>query len=171
MKRGDATSQTQGTILLVAITLILFAILLPILLGFLHLPEFKIRMIPEIFIITNIVHIDDVTGAMNYDSRMIILHTGSITYDNSKLKARLYRNDVPLDCVIETLRATDFMSTVHLGVQWIGKEGCSGNTWLPGERGVIDVKDGTFHPGDTARIDIIDKSTGEVISRHSYHVV
>ena len=62
------------------------------------------------------------------------------------------------------------MSTVHLGVQWIGRAGCSGDTWLPGEIGVFDLTDGTFHPGDTVQLDIIDKTTDEIISRHIYRV-
>ena len=170
MNSGNASTQSQATILLVAITIILFAILLPILLGFLHLPEFKIRMIPGIFVITNVLHIDDESGAFDYDSRVIVLNTGPATYNNKDLKARIYRNEVPLNCVIETLNGVDFISTAHFGVDKLKGPGCQGLTWLPGELTSINLNDGTLHPGDTVRIDIIDKTTNEIISRHSYRV-
>lgn len=170
MKREEAASQTQGTILFVAITIILFAILLPILLGFLNLPEFKIKMVPEIFVITSVLHIDDESGAFDYDSRVIVLNTGPGTYNNKDLKARIYRNEVPLNCVIETLNGVDFISTAHFGVDKLKGPGCQGLTWLPGEMISINLNDGTLHPGDTVRIDIIDKTSNEIISRHSYRV-
>jgi len=169
MRHDDAGSNSIGTILIIAVTIILAILVLLLCLRF-SIPKWNFTPIPAIFVITNVVHVDDYTGNMNYDSRLIVKHTGTKTYNNANLKASIYRNGKKLNCVIDTLRATDFMSTVHLGVQWIGYAGCSGNTWLPGEMSAIDLKDGTFRPGDTAQIDIIDKSTDEVISRHVYKV-
>jgi len=152
---------------MVAITIVLaFLVLL-----LFHLPalDYDMTPIPAIFTITNIFHDDEITGVMNYDSRMILLHTGTISYNNGDLKAKLFKNGQPVSCVIETLNGNDFISTVHLGVQWIGGAGCSGAMWAPGEMTAIDFMDGTFHPGDSVQIDIVDNSTNQIISRHVYH--
>ncbi len=168
MKNEDASSNNIAMILLVAIMFILVTLVLILCLRYLPLTEWKITMIPAIFTITNIIHVDDKTGKLNYDSRMIILHTGTTSYMNANLKAYVFRNGQPLSCVIETLNGNDFISTVHTGVQWIGYAGCSGTTWAPGEMSAIDFTDGTFHPGDLVQIDIIDKSTNTIISRHAF---
>ena len=169
MQRDSAGSPTIAIILLMVITLILAAIVAAMLLNMLSF-QYLVTPIPAIFVITNVIHVDDYNGKLNYDSRLIITHKGTISYKNSNLKAKVYRNGSPLNCVIETLNGNEFINTVHYGVQWIGYAGCSGATWTPGEMSAIDLNDGTFHPGDTAQIDIIDKSTNQVISRHSYRV-
>ena len=169
MHRESAGSPTTAIILLMVITLILAAIVAAMLLNMLSF-QYLVTPIPAIFVITNVIHVDDYNGKLNYDSRLIITHKGTISYKNSNLKATVYRNGKPLNCVIETLNGTEFINTVHYGVQWIGYAGCKGATWTPGEMSAIDLNDGTFHPGDTAQIDIIDKSTNQVISRHSYWV-
>ena len=152
---------------MVAITIVLALLVLLLF----HLPalDYDMTPIPAIFTITNIFHDDEITGVMNYDSRMILLHTGTISYNNGDLKAKLFKNDQPVSCVIETLNGNDFISTVHLGVQWIGGAGCSGAMWAPGEMTAIDFTDGTFHPGDSVQIDIVGNSTNQIISRHVYH--
>lgn len=151
---------------MVAITIILSLLVLL----FFHMPplDYDINPIPAIFTITNILHDDEITGVTNYDSRMILLHTGTISYENANLRANLFKNGQPVGCVIETLNGNDFISTVHLGVQWMGGAGCSGTIWAPGEMTAIDFTDGTFQPGDSVQIDIVDKSTNQVISRHVY---
>jgi len=166
----DAGSNTIATILLVAIVFILVTLVLILCIRFFPFPEWKTTTIPAIFVITNVVHVDEYTGHMNYDSRLIIRHTGTVSYNNANLRAFVYRNGKPLDCIIDTLNGHDFISTIHTGVQWIGYAGCSGTTWAPGEMSAIDLTDGTFHPGDLAQIDIIDKNADEIISRHVYHV-
>ncbi|OPY37694.1 MAG: hypothetical protein A4E35_01123 [Methanoregula sp. PtaU1.Bin051] len=170
MKNEDASSNNIGTILVVTTTILLAALVLILCTRYLYLTEWEISAIPAIFVITNVFHVDDYTGKMNYDSRIIVLHTGTKTYDNANLKAYIFRNGEPLGCAIETLNGNDFISTVHLGVQWIGYAGCSGATWAPGEMSAIDLTDGTFHPGDEVQIDIIDKSSNQIISRHKYRV-
>jgi len=171
MQYDDAASHPLGTVLMVAVTIIVCMLLLIICMGFLQIPEFRIASVPAIFVITSVVHVDDYTGAMNYDSRLIVKNVGTTTFKNAGLSAAIYRNGKPLNCVISTLNGNDFMSTVHYGVQWIGYAGVDDETWLPGEMSAIDLTDGTFRPGDTAQLDIVDKSTGEVISRHVYRVV
>lgn len=165
--RTDGTSQTIGSILVVAITIVLALLVLLLF----HIPalDYELTPIPAIFTITNILHDDEITGVTNYDSRMIVLHTGTVSYENANLKANLFKNGQPVSCVIETLNGNDFISTVHLGVQWIGGAGCSGTMWAPGEMTAIDFTDGTFQPGDSVQIDIVDKNMNQIISRHVYH--
>jgi len=169
MQRESANSHMMGIILMTILAIILAALVAAMLFNLLSF-QYSVTPIPAIFVITNVIHIDDYTGKLNYDSRLIVTHKGTISYDNSNLKATVYRNGKPLNGVIETLNGNEFINTVHYGVQWIGYAGCSGATWAPGEMSAIDLNDGTFHPGDTAQIDIIDKSTNQVISRHSYRV-
>jgi hypothetical protein len=165
---GDiAGSNSIGTILIVLITLILAALVLLLF----HIPslEFNISPIPAIFIITSIENIDEITGIMNYDSRLILLHSGSLNYNNGNLKASLFKNGQPVNCNIETMNGHDFISTSHFGIQWMGGAGCSDTSWTPGEMTAIDFTDGTFQPGDSVQIDIIDNTTAQIISRHVYH--
>jgi len=126
------------------------------------------KKIPEIFTITAIESIDEITGHLNYDSRVILLHTGEIAYQNKNLTAKFFRNGLPLSCAITTMNGHDFINTIHWGVQWIGGIGCSGATWSPGERIRIDFTDGTFHPGDKVQVDILDKNGNEIISRYIF---
>lgn len=170
MKNEDASSNNNGVILMVAVTVMLASMVLVMCLGFLTIPAFKIAMIPEIFVITAVLHDDSVTHAMQYDSRLIIRHTGTETYRNRDLKAVVYRDDVQLGCQILTLNGGDFPSTAHFGVENLRGPGCIGDTWLPGEMTEINLSDYTFRPGNTARIDIIEKSTNTIISRHRYRV-
>ena len=124
--------------------------------------------IPEIFTITAIESTDEITGHINFDSRVILLHRGVTDYKNNNLKARFFKNGQPVSSTIVTMNGHDFISSSHFGVQWMGGTGCSGATWSPGERICIDFSDGTFHPGEHVRVDIIDKEKDLVISQHTY---
>jgi hypothetical protein len=118
--------------------------------------------VPAIFKITSITH------GTNYDSIVVLLHTGSVTYTNSNLMAKFYKNEQLFHCDILTLNGHDFINTIHHGVQTIGGGGCSEKTWLPGERLTINFNDKTFHPGDLVRAEIYDATSGLIISRHSF---
>jgi len=124
--------------------------------------------VPAIFKITSISHTDEKTHATNYDSRVVVLHTGTTTYQNANLMAKFFKNDEPVRCTITTLHGEDFIPTHHYGIQTISGEGCKGATWLPGERVAFDFTDRTFMPGDLVRVEISDISTGEILSIHSY---
>jgi len=124
--------------------------------------------IPAIFKITSISHVDEKTGALNYDSRVIILHTGLAPFQNENLIAKFFKNEQPVPCKILTMHGEDFIPTHHFGIQTISGEGCKGTTWLPGERVALDFNDKTFHPGDLVTAEIYDTTTGKIISRHSY---
>jgi hypothetical protein len=153
---------------MVAVTILLA--LLVILLFQMPSLEYTIGMVPAIFTITRIDNVDEITGHLNYDSRVMLIHTGTLNYQNNNLKAKFYRNGQPVNAYIATMNGHDFISTSHAGVQWMGGSGCSGSMWTPGEMTAIDFTDGTFHSGDSVQVDIIDKSTSRVISRHVYRM-
>ena len=164
-RTDNAVSDSFGVILMVAVTFLLALLVLLLI----NIQPFGWNMekgIPEIFTITVIESTDEITGHLNYDSRVILLHTGGKTYQNNNLTAKFFKNGQMVPGTIITMDGHDFISTSHYGVQWMGGSGCSGATWSPGERICIDFTDGTFHPGDTVRVDITDKNSDIIISRH-----
>jgi hypothetical protein len=167
MQRDSATSPAMGNILMLVIVIILAAILVAMILS---MPLLQYSFTPAIFIITSIESVDEITQQSSDDSRVILLHTGTAIYQNKNLKAQFYKNGIQVDANIGTMNGHDFISTSHNGVQWMGGMGCSGVTWTPGEMICIDFSDETFHPGDSVRVDIIDKSMNQVISRHIYRM-
>lgn len=160
----EAVSPQIGTILMVAITVLLAAL---IILMF-HLPEFDspIHPAPSFLEISGVYHTDE-HGILNYDSRVILLHNGSERLENAGLRAEFFRNGTKIPAVIETMNGNLFISTHHFGVQTIGGLGCSGIYWDPKEKIAIDFSDNTFHPGDTIRVDVFRKESGDLVSRHS----
>jgi hypothetical protein len=165
----EASSYPIAVILMVAITCMLALLILLMI----RIPPMSLNMereIPVIFEITSLESVDELTGHMNYDSRVLIRHTGIEDYPNKNLKGKFLKNTQPLTCSIGTLNGHDFISTSHTGIQWMGGSGCSGATWSPGEQICIDFSDGTFHPGDSIQLDIINKETNSTISRHFYKV-
>lgn len=166
-RNADASSYPVGIILLVAITFLL-ALLVLLMVQVQPFAWNGEKEIPAIFIITAIQGVDEITGHMNYDSRLLLLHTGTADYQNRNLTARIVKNGEPVSCTIATMNGHDFISTSHNGVQWMGGSGCSGETWSPQEKICIDFSDGTFHPYDVVQIDVIDKVTDVIISRHAF---
>jgi len=169
-KNADASSYPVGVILLVAITFVL-ALLVLLMVQFQPFVFTMEKEIPAIFTITSIQGVDEISGHLNYDSRLILLHTGTADYQNRNLKAAIMKNGERVPCTINTMNGHDFISTSHTGVQWMGGSGCSGDTWSPREQISIDFSDGTFHPGDLVKIDIIDRITDKTISRHVFRYV
>jgi hypothetical protein len=168
-QEDEASSYTIAAILLVAITCLLATLILLMI----WIPPLSLHMereIPVIFAITSMYNVDELTGHLSYDSRVLIRHTGNEDYINKNLKAKFFKNNQPVTCSIETLNGHDFISTSHTGIQWMGGSGCSGVSWSPGEQICIDFSDGTFHPGDSIQMDIIDKKTNSTLSRHFYTV-
>jgi len=166
-RQDAASSYPIGVILLVAITFLLALLVLLLI----QIQPFAWNIeteIPKIFTITSIKSVDELTGNLNYDSRVLLLHNGKTDVQNKNLKARFLKNGHLVSCTISTMNGHDFISTSHTGVQWMGGSGCSGATWSPGEQICIDFADGTFHPGDKIQMDIIDKVTNVTISRHRY---
>lgn len=161
-----ATSKVIGTILMVALTILLAVLVLLMI----HLPPLSFDGgPPAIFQIRDVHHRSDRSPhPLNYDSRIVLIHNGTKSYENGRLKAEFYLNNRLLNARASTLNGHQFISTRHNGIQWIGGSGCSGTTWEPGEQLVIDFTDGTFHQGDHVQVDIIDAITNMVISRHCH---
>jgi hypothetical protein len=162
MDRRQAVSHNLSTILLVAITILLVAMLALLF----HMPQFNYVYTPSFLEINRVFHVDE-QGRLNYDSRVVLFHNGTMRYENDNLNATFFRNGVQLPCVISTLNGYKFVSTHHLGVQTMGGMGCSGSFWEPHARIAFDFTDNTFRPGDTIRVDIYSKSTNRLISRFS----
>ena len=160
-----AVSQPVAIILLVAITILLAALVLLLI----HLPSFDVGAMatPSSLQILRVYHTDE-TGHLNYDSRVILVNNGTTMLENKDLKAEFFRNGTKIPAMVETMNGDLFISTHHYGVQTMGGLGCSGPTWLPKEKISIDFSDGTFHPGDWIRMDILEKPAGKLVSSHVF---
>jgi flagellin-like protein len=161
----NAVSQPIAVILLVAITILLAALVLLLI----HLPSFDLGIVatPSFLQIIRVYHTDE-TGHLNYDSRVILVNNGTKTLENKDLKAEFFRNGTKIPAIVETLNGDLSISTHHYGIQTLGGLGCSGPTWLPKEKISIDFSDGTFHPGDRIRVDILEKNAGKLVSSHMF---
>lgn len=164
--KDSALSPQIGTILMVAIVLILAAL---VLLLAPSLPEWNLSIFtPEpSFIEIKVIHHKSETGAMIYDSRVTLYHNGTLMYANNDLYAVFYKNQQKLPCIVETLNGHLFIPTHHFGVQTLGGAGCQGTYWSPKEKIALDFSDGTFHPGDQVTVEIYQKPKCTLISRYS----
>jgi flagellin-like protein len=160
----EAVSPQIGTILMVAIVVLLAAL---IILMF-QLPDFSdpIHPIPSFLEISGVYHTDE-HGILNFDSRVILLHNGTERFENGGLRAEFFRNGTKISAFIETMNGYEFISTHHYGVQTMGGLGCSGLYWNPKEKISIDFSDNTFHSGDLIRVDIFNKESEVLVSRYS----
>lgn len=160
---NEAVSPQIGTILLVAICILLAALIILMC----QFPDFSIQVhpTPSFIEIAGVYHTDE-RGVLNYDSRVILLHNGSERLRNANLRAEFFRNGTRIQAVIETMNGNDFISTHHFGVQTMGGLGCSGQYWDPQEKIALDFSDRTFHPGESIRVDIFWKASGELVSRY-----
>jgi flagellin-like protein len=161
--RRDAVSPVLGVAIMVVVTVILAAIIYALFFQPIKLcdpfPSADIKILE--------IHDYNKGGhTLVYASRVLLQNTGTKMYRNRRLAAQFYRDEVPVKCHIETLHGTDFIPTIHNGVKTMGGAGCSLEHWEPNEKVLIDLRDRTYMPGQTARVDIIDKDTGCVISRH-----
>jgi hypothetical protein len=160
---SDANSHLIAIVLMLVILFAFAALVLAMLMMF---ASFSLgggeEEVPAIFKITSITH--------DGDSIVVLSHTGPVTYNNSNLMAKFYKDDKLLHCDILTLNGHDFISTVHHGVKTMSGAGCKGSTWLPNERIALDFSDGTLRPDDMVMAEIYDTTTGLIISRHSFRV-
>lgn len=169
-KTDDASSHPIGVILMVALTIMMSAL---VLLLMVQLPHSYDDSVPAIFIITNIRHVDE-NGVLNYDSYLVMVNAGTTGYRNKNLYVKTYVNGDPVPARIVTLNADAFISSVHTGVETIGGVGTEGSKtsslsqWYPGQHIRIDYSHGTFHPGDLVKIEVYDSLTKQIISRHTY---
>jgi len=165
MSGDEGASNPLGIILILAITFVIAAVIFSQLL---QMPAIFNSTPPVVFEITKIRHVND-NGVLTYDSRVMLINVGNEDYKNKNLMAKIYRNNIPLTFVMGSLNGNDYIAHYHTnGVDIMGGPGCSGTTWSPGEMLYIDFKDRTFHPEDSVRIEIYDKTTNQIISSDTY---
>jgi len=160
-----SVSPVLAEILMIAIILILAVLVLLLF----HLPsfEFGTSKPPTFLQIKSVYHVNEY-GYLNYDSRVILIHNGTESYENNNLFAVFYRNGEEVSCNIETMNGYDFISSPHYGVQTMGGTGCSGSCWSPHEKIALDFTDSTYHPGDLIKVEIFQRPLNKLISSHSY---
>jgi hypothetical protein len=163
---GD--SQTTGVLVMVALTVMLGAILLALLLGFITWFGPGDPLVPSFIEIRTVYHNNEF-GVRNFDSRVLLFHNGTVAFANDDLRADFFRNGEKLDCVVTTFNGHNFISTHHFGVQNMGGMGCSDLKWNPREKILLDFTDGTFHPGDSVRMDVYYKPSDTLISSFVYN--
>lgn len=161
-----ALSHTHATLLMVVITVVLAAILLLMLLSM--IPSWSWAEPAELppIIITEIVHTSTETGKLTYASRVFLLNNGSTVYKNDDLKAIFYRDGQRVRTV-QTLNGHLLIPSQHYGVRYLKGQGCRSPYWNPGEVMEVDLRDQTLIPGAKVTVEIVDKQTDEVISRHT----
>lgn len=160
-----ALSHTHAALLMVAITVILAALVLLMALAMIPSWSWAEPPLPPI-VITGISHASGETGKMTYASRVFLLNNDSTVYENDCLKAVFYR-DGQRARTVQTLNGHLLISSHHDGVKYIEGEGCRSPYWNPGEEIVVDLTDGTLVPGVMVTVEIVDKRTEKVISKHS----
>jgi hypothetical protein len=159
-------------ILLIGIVIVLAALILAC---FLFIPSwFDEPVVDSPYKITEIKHTDLKTGLLNYESYLVLNNTGTIIKQNKNLYVKTFVNGKEANCNIPTLNGDQSCGSNHIGVERIGGLGTTGglakstSCWYPGQEIWINYENGLFHPGDTIRIDVYDKTTGKIISRDTW---
>ncbi len=160
-----ALSDTHGTLLMVAVTIILAALVLLMVLAMIPSWSWMEPADPPI-VITEIAHTSKATGEFTRASRIVLLNNGSTAYENDGLKAIFYKNGQKV-CTVQTLNGYRLIPSHHYGVKTLGGEGCRNSHWNPGEELELDLTDHTFYPGIQVTVEIMEKQTGKIISKHS----
>lgn len=155
-------SHTHAVLLMVAITVILAILLLLMLLGMIPSWSWAEPPLPPI-VITEIVHTDAGTTCA---SRVYLLNNGSTVYENDCLRAVFYR-DGQRFCTISTLNGHRFISSHHIGSQHLKGPGCRSHYWNPGEVMEVNLNNDTLPPGVMVTVEIVDRLTGKVVSKHT----
>jgi hypothetical protein len=113
---------------------------------------------------------DDRTGTSSTTTAGYPPELGTTDLPNRLITAAFYCDGVRVRCNLESFHGTDVPGgAIHTGFEKMGGEGCSGETWEVGTVVLIDFNNGSFLPGQTVRVDIIDTGTGCVISRDIFH--
>ena len=158
----DGVSPVIATLLLIALTLILCAVLAACVMCYTP-SELSPSYPPEILAIESIDHYNN--GTLTFASKVTLRNIGTKKLRNANYSADVYINGEEQFIIIKTLQAHEFIDTHHFGIDLLYGCGPRGYEWESGNSGVFDLNDGTIHPGDSLRIDIIRKEDGKVISR------
>lgn len=172
LQSEQGSSVTQATILLVAITFALAAMILLISVPFPHsVPE---ENVPAIFVIMDIFH-HNKNGQMVEDGRVVLKNTGPDDYNNLNLYVITYVNGKKIPAEIPCLNLNEIKQTsFHHGIQYLEGYGASGtkenhNTiWVSGSTLSINYNDHSIRPGDTVTIEIYDTASNAILSRDTY---
>lgn len=156
-----AVSPIIGALLMVALVVLLALILL-------SLPHLCDPLPPTAIEVVLIHDYNEKGTVLNYDSRVLLRYLGTERLPNRPLSARFYVDDRLIKSEISTFHGESFIPTHHYGVERMEGLGCQGELWVPGAFVLIDIKDGTFRPGQAVRLDVADARTGCVISRDYY---
>lgn len=166
----DGVSPVIATLLLIALTLILCAVLAACLMNYCNISlTLSPSGPPEILAIESVKHHNN-DGVLTFASNVTLRNIGTELLWNSDYRAEVYIDDTKQFIIINTLKADEFIPTPHYGIKNLFGSGPNGYEWEPGNSGVFDLTDGTVQPGFTLRIDIIRKEDGEVISRSIFQV-
>jgi hypothetical protein len=160
-----STSEANGIVLLIAITIILAAIVLLLLIQFPAMWDHA--EVPTEFEISSLRH-TNLYGALNYESYMVLTNIGDTSWDNRKLYAKTYRNGVLLPCLIRTINGHDFIPLKPYGIDTMGGWGTHNYHWYPGMTIYVDYSQGTFHPGDVVKFEVYDRDTDRIISEDTW---
>ena len=158
-KKDSAVSPAIGTIIMIALTIILIYLLLSALLGM--IPDFTILQeeAPEYFI---------VTWSDSDNAILKLLNTGP-SIINQDYSAKFYVNEVLMDnIIVSTLSGYSFIPTQHFGVARLYGAGPRGLEWETNTSGFIDLSNGTFSSGDRVRVDIILNKDNSIYSSTTY---
>lgn len=156
MERDPAVSSVHGNLLMVIIVVIIAAILLLYVMGMMDGLGGTRTLAPPLIQITAVFHTKQ--GVMNLASQVAIENKYTVEYPNKDLQAEFLCNGKQLLANIFTLHGPGFIPTHHFGVSTIGGAGCSGDYFSPGEKILIDLKNGYYRPGDTVELRIYQRS-------------
>ena len=168
----QGSSVAQATILLVAIT---FALGAMVLLISMPLPlSLPVEHVPAIFVITDIIHVNKY-GQMVEEGWVVLKNSGPVDFNNIEMYAITYVNGKKIPAEIPCLNANQIKQiSNHHGIQFLEGYGASGtkenhNTiWLSGATLAINYNDHSIRPGDIVTIEIYNSVSNTIISRDTY---
>jgi hypothetical protein len=169
---AQASSAIQATLLLLAITFLLAAL---VLLLSVHLPGIlPEETVPAIFVISDIRHTNKY-GQMVEEGRVALTNIGPADYQNWNLYAITYVNGKRLPADIPSLNAYEIAQIPnHHGIQNLEGLGSSGTKdnhnafWVSGASLAINYNNHSIRPGDVVTIEIYDTASHTIISRDTY---
>jgi hypothetical protein len=97
----------------------------------------------------------EVDNSSNSDGVVYLTLLSPDRVEIAGLEARIYINGVEYPFPISSLRAREFDFTNHLGYQYIGGNGFSGDYWEEGEIGYINLKNGVLKEKDHLTVVIL----------------
>jgi len=172
LRSEQGSSVTQATILLVAVTFALGAMVLLISVPF---PGNLLdEPVPAIFVITEIRHVNEYKQMVE-EGWVVLKNTGTADYNNLNLYAITYVNGKKIPAEIPCLNANQIKQiSNHHGIQFLEGLGASGTAkkhnaiWISGASLAINYNNHSIRPGDTVTIEIYNTTSNRILSRDTY---